>query len=63
MPISQPIMQSKRNKKPLQQMTAKELAKATARYNEEFIIDRSVEQNALQKARWQCAKHKRKDSH
>ena len=57
------IVKPKRLKKPYMQMTAKELAKATAQFDEEFVIDRSVEQNASQKAQWQRAKCKRKDSH
>jgi hypothetical protein len=57
------IMKSKKQKKPYTQMNAKELAKATAQFDEEFVIDRSVEQNASQKAQWQRAKCKRKDSH
>jgi hypothetical protein len=52
-------MKSNKPNKPYTQMTAKELAKATARYDEEFVIDRSVEQNASQKTQWQRAKRKR----
>jgi predicted transcriptional regulator len=52
-------MKSKKSTKPYSQMTAKELAKATSRFDEEFIIDRSVEQNADQKAQWRRAKSKR----
>ena len=52
-------MKTKKQNKPYPQMTAKELATATARYDEEFVIDRSVEQNATQKAEWQRAKRKR----
>jgi hypothetical protein len=52
-------MKSNKRNKPYTQMTAKELAKATARFDEEFVIDRSIEQNAAQKAQWQRAKRKR----
>ena len=52
------MTQSKR-RKPYTEMNAKELAKATAKYDREFVIDRSVEPTAEQKAQWQRAKRKR----
>jgi hypothetical protein len=55
-------MKSKKHKKPYPRMTAMELAKATAQYDKEFIIDRTVKQNSSQKAQWQRVKRKRKDS-
>jgi hypothetical protein len=40
-------------------MTSNELARATARFDEEFIIDKSREATAKEKAQWQRAKRKR----
>jgi len=57
------VVKPKKLKKPYTQMTAKELAKATAQFDDEFIIYRSVKMNASQKAQWQHTKRKRKDSH
>jgi hypothetical protein len=40
-------------------ITPKELAKATAKFDRELIIDESTEPTAQQKAQWQRAKRKR----
>lgn len=45
--------------KPYSEMTAKELAKATARFDKEFVIDESREATPKEKAQWQRAKRKR----
>ena len=55
-------MKPKKPTKPYWQMTAKELAKATAQFDKEFVIDRSVELNAAEKAQWLRAKRQRKES-
>jgi hypothetical protein len=49
---------SKRTK-PYTEMTAKELAKATARFDKEFVIDESREATPKEKAQWQRAKRRR----
>jgi hypothetical protein len=45
--------------KPYSEMTAKELAKATAKFDKEFVIDESREATSKETAQWQRAKHKR----
>ncbi len=45
--------------KPYTEMTAKELAKATAKFDKEFAIDESREATPKEKAQWQRAKRKR----
>jgi hypothetical protein len=49
---------SKRTK-PYTEMTAKELVKATARFDKEFVIDESREATPKEKAQWQRAKRRR----
>ena len=39
--------------KPYTEMTAKELAKATAKFDKEFVIDESREATPKEKAQWQ----------
>ena len=45
--------------KPYTEMSAKELAKATAKFDEEFVIDESREATVKEKAQWQRAKRNR----
>ncbi|MGO9115401.1 MAG: hypothetical protein ACLP9L_39830 [Thermoguttaceae bacterium] len=45
--------------KPYTEMTAKELAKSTTKFNTEFVIDESREATPKEKAQWQRAKRKR----
>ncbi len=45
--------------KPYFEMTAKELAKATTKFDKEFVIDESREASPKEKAQWQRAKRKR----
>jgi hypothetical protein len=45
--------------KPYSEMTAKELAKATAKFDKEFVIDESREATPEEKSQWQRAKRKR----
>ena len=42
--------------KPYSEMTAKELAKSTAKFDKEFVIDESREATPKEKAEWQRAK-------
>jgi hypothetical protein len=41
--------------KPYMEMTEKELAKATAKFDKEFVIDDSREATSYEKTRWQRA--------
>ena len=52
-------MTAKHPQKPYAEMTTKELAKATAKFDRELVIDESTEPTAQQKAQWQRAKRKR----
>ncbi len=49
----------KNRTKPYNQMNAKELAAATARFDKEFVIDQSREQTAEERRQWRKAKKKR----
>ncbi|MGD0898786.1 MAG: hypothetical protein ABR915_13195 [Thermoguttaceae bacterium] len=55
-------MSSKQQRPPggrrYQEMNARELAKATAEFDRELVIDRSRELTAEEKARWQRARRK-----
>ena len=51
-------MTRKKQIKPYAEMRTKELARATAGFDEEFVIDRSREPSADQKALWKKAKRK-----
>jgi hypothetical protein len=45
--------------KPYTEMNAKELAKATAKFDKEFVIDESREATPKEDTQWQRAKRKR----
>ena len=49
----------KKRTKPYTQMSAKELAAATAKFDREFVIDQSREQTVEERRQWQQAKRKR----
>lgn len=49
----------KRQTKPYTQMTAKELAAATAQFDNELVIDRSREPTPEERQQWKRAKQKR----
>jgi hypothetical protein len=51
-------MTRKQPSKRYQDMNARELAKATARFDKELVIDRSCELNAEEKAQWRRARRK-----
>ena len=48
----------KKRSKPLTQMNAKELAAATSRFDEEFVIDQSRELTPEEREQWRRAKRK-----
>jgi hypothetical protein len=48
----------KKRSKPLTQMNAKELAAATSRFDEEFVIDQSRELTREEREQWRRAKRK-----
>ncbi len=49
----------KNRSKPYTRMNARELAAATARFDEEFVIDRSREPTPEERLQWRRAKRKR----
>ncbi len=48
----------KKNTKPYWEMTTEELAKATAEFDKEFVIDKSRPLSPEQRRRWQAMKRK-----
>lgn len=51
-------MNRKQAKKPLQQMKARELAKATAEFDQEMVVERSRELTPAEQSRWERARRK-----
>jgi hypothetical protein len=51
-------MTKRQAKKPYWEMNAEELAKATAEFDEEFVIDRCTRPPPEMQARWEAAKRK-----
>lgn len=52
-------MSEQKRRKPYAEMNAKELAKATAKYDREFVVDSSKELTPAEKTLWRRAKRKR----
>jgi hypothetical protein len=52
------MMTRRQSRKRYQDITARELAKATAEFDKEMVIDRSRELTAAEQARWQRARQK-----
>ena len=51
-------MNRKQAKKPYQQMTARELAKSTAEFDQDMVVDRSRELTPAEQSRWERARRK-----
>jgi len=52
-------MSGRKRSKPYAEMTTRELAKATADFDKEFVVDQSSDLTPQQKLQWQRAKRKR----